>query len=59
MKISDLIIHLNNLRKEHGDVDVIGVAPEYEVYKVEKDKVNFLEADGNYVRHTAVYIGPD
>lgn len=59
MKISQLILHLNDLRKKHGDVDVIGVAPDVSVYDVEKENVSFLEKDGQYIKYTAVYIGPD
>jgi len=59
MKVSQLIICLNNLRKKHGDVDVIGVAPHYSTYDIEEGNVSYLEKDGHYIGDTAIYIGPD
>ena len=60
MKISQLILALNKLRKEHGDLDVLGCAPEYDpLYDIEEQNINYLEPS-EYVRVESpiVLIGP-
>lgn len=60
MKISELILRLNKIRKEHGDLQVLGSAPEYEpLYNVEKDNVNYVEPS-EYMRVSSpsVLISP-
>jgi hypothetical protein len=62
MKISELILHLNNIRKEHGDLEVLGSAPEWEpLYDIEKDNVNYVEPS-EYMRvgnNPVVLISPN
>jgi len=43
MKISELILYLNKLRKEHGDVEVLGNAPHYEqLYPVDEESISYV-----------------
>ena len=60
MKISQLILALNKFRKEHGDLDVLGSAPEYEpLYDIEAENISYLEPS-EYIRVESpiILIGP-
>jgi len=61
MKISQLIIYLNKIRKDHGDLPVLGVAPEYQpLYDVDNDNISVMEPS-EYVEidEKSVIIGPN
>jgi len=60
MKLSELILLLNKLRKLRGDVPVIGSAPEYDpIYQIREDNVSYVEPS-EYIEtdSPSILIGP-
>lgn len=56
MKISELILYLNKLRKLHGDIQVLGNAPEYEqLYDVDENNISYVEPS-EYMRVDSPFI---